>query len=292
MVNENNPQHLFAKNKWLVTDIDKVNSLFYDTVNALPWHKIDQAYTWRHILPPPVIGPSATELELRTYFPKGAQSDEEIIKSNKNLWEGKADEWFSYATLEIRLKKRRAKCVIRKGLPTLNKRHRTDLAVDEVYDIWVKSIRQLTWREFENLSVTDKIIGPEIGKIVKELSDNFTPKAPPDPDYKSFEELFYDPNDINKCLEALRNFRPDKPVLGEGKNWTGGPKDVGILVAWIDRMETMKKAKIRKLTDHPQLVCLLKQFFVGLDKMGKQARIFDNIVKKDQRDRFIALMPE
>ena len=92
------------------------------------------------------------------------------------------------------------------------------------------------------------------------------------------------------CVDALRKCRPEKPILGEGLNWTGGQKDKGFFVAWIERMETMKKPKIAYLGNRKQLVQLLNAYFVNLN-LGKDARMFSNGAPKEKKDAFLALLP-
>ncbi|GAB3923405.1 hypothetical protein [Larkinella terrae] len=109
--------------------------------------------------------------------------------------------------------------------------------------------------------------------------------------YNSFEELFINLIDIEKCIDALRRYRPEKSVLGEGRNWTGVNKDKGVIVAWIERMEGMRKPKIRRLSNRKRLVMLLNNFFLDLN-MGKDARVFSNPVDLNVKQAFEALMPD
>ncbi len=107
--------------------------------------------------------------------------------------------------------------------------------------------------------------------------------------FDSFTDLFIDPADIDPCIEALRKYRPEKPVLGEGLTWVGGPKNRGLIVAWIETMELTKRPKIRHLKDRKKLVRLLNTYFSSLN-MGKYARVFDEPTNRNAKDRFAALM--
>ncbi|MCX6214649.1 hypothetical protein [Spirosoma sp.] len=109
--------------------------------------------------------------------------------------------------------------------------------------------------------------------------------------YKSFTDLFINSSDINCCIQALRNYRPEKPVLGEGLSWTASIKDKGVIVAWIERMETMNPKKIKRLSNRKKLVKLLNAYFENLE-MGKDASVFNKVVDKSLKDAFKALIPK
>ena len=124
---------------------------------------------------------------------------------------------------------------------------------------------------------------------VRTISRTPATDQPPVATYKTFADLFINPDDIDSCVDALRRYRPEKPVLGEGLTWIGGPKRVGIIVAWIDNMEQAKQPKIHFLNDRRELVKLLNGYFINLN-MGIYARVFENPVDRDVKDRFITLM--
>jgi hypothetical protein len=109
--------------------------------------------------------------------------------------------------------------------------------------------------------------------------------------FNSFEELFINKKDIEKCIEALMMYRPERPLINKNKIWIGSKKDKGLIVAWIERMETMSIPKIRRLNERALLVELLNKYFKDLD-MGNDARVFGNIVKQSVKNSFIALLPE
>ena len=54
-------------------------------------------------------------------------------------------------------------------------------------------------------------------------------------------------------------------------------------------METARQPKIYRLKNRKQLVALLNGYFLNLN-MGKHATVFDKVVERDVKDRFIALM--
>lgn len=114
---------------------------------------------------------------------------------------------------------------------------------------------------------------------------------PPVTTYDTFPDLFKNPADVGPCVEVLRKYRPQKPVLGEGLTWVGSRKDRGLLVAWIERMEQTSQPKIHRLGDRKELVRLLNNYFANLS-MGKDARVFGTPTDKDVKDRFVALMPD
>ncbi|GAB2605674.1 hypothetical protein [Spirosoma areae] len=135
-----------------------------------------------------------------------------------------------------------------------------------------------------------------VRELIRKITDNTPTQEAPTPkaeeaQYKTFEELFISPANINKCLDVLRAYRPEKPILGEGTNWLGGPNAKAVLIAWIERMESMNPQKINKLSNRKQLVALLNAYFPAL-KMGIFARSFDNIIDADIKDKITAMMPE
>ena len=128
-------------------------------------------------------------------------------------------------------------------------------------------------------------------KFIEKCKPTPPPPGRDKPVYASFEDLFINPADIEPCINALRWYRPEEPILGDGRNWTGSRKDRGLLVAWIERMETMNPQKIRPLTDRKKLVKLLNGYFENLN-MGAAARVFDNPVNPDARNSFTSLIPQ
>ncbi|GAB4007181.1 hypothetical protein GCM10028808_10580 [Spirosoma migulaei] len=112
-----------------------------------------------------------------------------------------------------------------------------------------------------------------------------------DQPYESFVDLFINSADIEPCLQALRNYRPDKPILGEGLTWTGSIKDKGLIVAWIERLETMEPKKIKRISNRKQLVVLLNTYFEDLE-MGRDASVFNKVVDPSFQDAFKALLPK
>jgi hypothetical protein len=137
----------------------------------------------------------------------------------------------------------------------------------------------------------------ELSALIKESSfliDAPTPTGGPLKDemkYSCFTDLFINPSEVNYCIQALRNYRPEKPVLGEGLAWTASIKDKGLIVAWIERMETMEPKKIKRLSNRKELVKLLNAYFEDLE-MGKDARVFSEIVDPTLQDAFKALLPK
>ena len=136
------------------------------------------------------------------------------------------------------------------------------------------------------------LIGQAVTVVEKRLSFYKAPvktRLPADPVHNSFEELFCVPEDIDYCVDALRRYRLEKPVLSMGLNWLGSHKDKTIIVAWIEAMEGLKVPKIYRLADRKQLVKLLNSYFSNLN-MGTHARSFGNVVDRDAKDRLVSLI--
>lgn len=132
----------------------------------------------------------------------------------------------------------------------------------------------------------------EFHRVIAEYFDKSPQKEiKSDTEYDSFEKLFPSCEILDTCVDALRRYRPENPVLGEGLTWKGGKKDKGLFVAWIERMESMKSPKITRLGNREHLVKLLNAYFINLN-LGKDARVFSNIVTQKRKDDFIALLPD
>ena len=156
------------------------------------------------------------------------------------------------------------------------------------------SDRRITYEDFiEYLLWERDMVDQSFNRVFakKALANQAHPKQIEENTYTSFEDLFFDKGQIERCINALRDFDRDKPVLGSDRNWLGSRKKKGIIVAWVERLESMKPAKIRRISDRRNLVELLNRFFEGLD-MGEDARVFRAIVPHDLKHTFAALLPD
>ena len=129
-------------------------------------------------------------------------------------------------------------------------------------------------------SFKDKSVSTHIGTI----------KQHSIPVYSTFFDLFINPDEFDICIDALRKFRPEKPVVNDSGHWIGGKRDNSktILVGWVDRLEHLRK--IAKLDNRRHLARLLENHFTGL-KFGKDARIFYDLVDETIRLGFVATLP-
>ncbi|GAB3501054.1 hypothetical protein GCM10027341_27300 [Spirosoma knui] len=279
--------------KTLNDEMRNLSEAFNNITSNLPWTEIDQLDNltkWHYVIPFPDIEPSDFELTLRNCMPHLASSDQSLRSRDENVWKDKAISWLGNATEEIRRKKRRVRKIIKDNLPHLNALHKTTLTTDEIYDKWLNTIKHLTWGEFHSMVMSERTVGPYIAQILNEWKKNHTlaSQSHKAPLYLTFEDLFILPANVDICVDVLRKYRLDAPLLGEKNNWIGSFKDRGVIVAWIDQLEA--KGKIRRI-DRKQLVGLLNNFFSDLN-MGKDARVFNNITKRDVKDYFASQLPQ
>ena len=111
-----------------------------------------------------------------------------------------------------------------------------------------------------------------------------SPKETP----KTFASLFINPNDIDLCVDALRQIDP--PLISDAGTWIGGKRNQSIIVAWIDVLEL--KGKIQKMDNRVELSKLLNAHFEGLCLETNTASIFGKRTYKgnDKHADFLILI--
>jgi hypothetical protein len=73
-------------------------------------------------------------------------------------------------------------------------------------------------------------------------------------------EWFVNPNDVERCVEALRRY--ESSPIGEGNRWNDKRGNKAVVVAWVDRLEA--KNIIKPVGDRSRLIPALQTFFPGL----------------------------
>ena len=89
------------------------------------------------------------------------------------------------------------------------------------------------------------------------------------PNYKTFDELFWDKDSIEFCIDALRKVTP--AVIDKESQYLLGVRRKSAIVAWVDVIKARKK--IREVTDE-NLASLLNNYFKGINfsKDGRTLR--------------------
>ncbi|MDJ1495154.1 hypothetical protein QNI19_19600 [Cytophagaceae bacterium DM2B3-1] len=102
----------------------------------------------------------------------------------------------------------------------------------------------------------------------------------------SFDDLFYDPENITMYLDALRKI--DQPVISEKNTWLKRKGNITILVEWIEVLE--EKGKIKSIKKH-DLIPLLEKKFSGLS-MSKDGSNFRKVSssQKSYKSDFLKLI--
>ena len=128
-----------------------------------------------------------------------------------------------------------------------------------------------------DITTTQRYVSPFKQQKVDQANQLYTRRHPTVDDYRSLSDLFVLGCE-EKCVEALRKYRPEKPVINGANQWIGNNgKDKGVIVAWIEAMERSRPSKIVCLTGtrRKELVQFLNAYFQGLN-MGKDARVFSD----------------
>lgn len=274
-----NSQQFSDADNFLLMEVDTSINIFHRKANALSWVSIDEVNNWKYVIP---YSNELSELDLlhSDWFPHFTQKDEWREWLNKNQWISLAENWFSTAKDEIRRKTHKVKAIIKDGLPQLNKKYKTELTSDEVFDKWVELIKQLNWAEFHALVISERKTGPVIAQIVKQRNHNFTPITLKTPVYQSFTDLFYNSDDIKICVDVIRNYDIGKVVLGEALNWIGGDKRKFVVVAWIDCLYHFKKIRTDQYKEvNPVLINEFKGFSIGRRTLYDKAGGYDQAKK-------------
>lgn len=284
-----------------------IETKFVEVTSALTWVNIDESKGWKRILPIPGIDPSETEFDpfYRRNFTSltgPPESIKSLTEKRSQRWADRSERWL----LESRLTIARYKDLLRRLCQTgidewKAKGKTTTITADGLITTWTKRNRNKTvaWVESQLFtqerkeSIIEKEIGLFVSEILQDRMESYGLSKPKleKPHYKSFDKLFINTLDIEPCIQALRSYRPEKPVLGEGLTWTGSIKDKGLIVAWIERLETIEPKKIVRLSNRKQLVELLNAYFENLE-MGKDASVFNKVVDPTLQDAFKSLLPE
>ncbi len=109
----------------------------------------------------------------------------------------------------------------------------------------------------------------------------------PEPEFSSFDDLFFDKGDIPVCINALREIDP--PMISDKGNWIGGRGSKSVLVQWIEVLET--RGKIPHISK-PKLVPLLVKHFKGLS-LSEEGSSFRKITGvKNYKPEFLSIIPK
>ena len=137
-----------------------------------------------------------------------------------------------------------------------------------------------------NIAEQNTQVLPTATTRISKTLPNSKPNTPAPSQSNSFADLFENADELAKCIEILRAYRPKKPVINDRNTWMGKERDgsKGILIAWVDRLVYCEK--IKKIAPK-ELVPLLEDHFSGL-KFGKDLRYFGNPMEAD----FSKLMPK
>lgn len=101
---------------------------------------------------------------------------------------------------------------------------------------------------------------------------------------KRFEEIFYDVNLMQPCIDILKQVEP--PLIDSDCNFIGKPK--GAICVWIDEMQ--RQAIIKHVSDRKQLAILISD---KIKNFSINDRMFDNhhsTAERQYRDDFKALI--
>jgi len=101
---------------------------------------------------------------------------------------------------------------------------------------------------------------------------------------KKFEEIFYDVNLMQSCIDVLKQVEP--PLIDSDCNFIGKPK--GAICVWIDEMQ--RQAIIKHFSDRKQLAILISD---KIKNFSINDRMFDNhhsTAERQYRDDFKALI--